>query len=258
MTKFEKLPQKKYGVKEAFDIIAQEADNTFSPSTYVAQFNLNIDPIIKEHRLKGVLDLPHGNGKKLEVAALTSHQDLAISALQVGAKYAGDFSKDLKDQKIVPDVDFKVLIVTTEMGDLCVRRKQLDKHFLSKMLQKSKLTPTVKDFTLVEPANFVETVQKFANGTYARFKAAAQHGAITIPLGRVGVQTPEQVAENFEYTLKYLYSIKPESFGTGKRRKKKNIGKYVLGIQVHAKGADSLALDLTQVLGSVDNVELYE
>jgi hypothetical protein len=69
--------------------------------------------------------------------------------------------------------------------------------------------------------------------------------------------TSEQIVENLNAVLRHLYAIQPPDFGTGKRGKKKNVGKYVLGIHLGDSRTGALPLHLPDALKEVDDVSLY-
>jgi ribosomal protein L1 len=234
-------------VEEAAEIMSQQTDTLgFENLAYGCNINLNLEALSKRpsHKLRGVFDLPHGTGRKVPVLALHNgeDQDLTVSCLLVGASFAGNLCDALTSSKILP-LDYSVLVATTDMREETNRRGKR----LARLLKRSNLTPNEEMKTLVEKEDLVETVKKYANGNYARFKAA-QDGNVPCCLGKLAVHTPEQIKENLYEVLRHLFAIQPSDFGTGRFAQKKNRKKYVLGMHIHAKGIGSYPLDMAKVL----------
>jgi len=248
-------PKQKYKLLEAIEIIKEKVD--VANAAYELDINLNIDPRMEGHELKGVFDLPHGAGNKaITVVALTTDEDLAISALQVGARFAGDLG-DALTHHVIKHSDIHRVVCTTEMENI-VRKppRRGAASRLVRILKNLKMTPCLEDRTLVEPEEFVEVVKHHANGTYRRFVASKQ-GCVATSLGRVELHTPEQIVENMNAVLRHLYAIQPEDFGTGPIAKNKNAGKYILGIHMGNPQSGSFPLYLPDVLSEVDDISLY-
>ena len=235
------------------DVVNRIKEQVQAPNTsYEVNINLNIDPRIEGHRLRGVFDLPHGSGKKAIVAALTSDENLTVSALQAGAKFAGDIGDAIARKKIQPPM-FKRLIATTEMEDACCKKG----NPLTRMLKKNNMTPCVEDRTLVGPEDFAEVVRKYVNGQYVKF-TASNCGNVGITIGKADIHTSKQVAENLHSVLRTLYDIQPSDFGMGPRRQKKYHGKYVNDVHLTAKGVGSHPLDLVELLRTIDDTGRYK
>jgi ribosomal protein L1 len=204
------------------------------------------------HHLRGVFELPHGSGKKAIVAALTTNETLAVSALQAGAKYAGDIGDSIGRRVIEPPM-FKRVVVTTEMEDACCKKG----NPLSGLLKKHKMIPCEQDRTIVEPDEFVEVVKKHVNGTYVKFSTSSC-GNIAVTVGKVDIHTSKQLAENLDSILRHLYAVQPKDFGTGPRGKRKYDGKYVIDVHLNVVGAGSYPLDLVELLCEVDKTGRYK
>jgi ribosomal protein L1 len=234
-------------VEEAAELMSQQTDALgFESLAYGCNINLNLEALSKRpsHKLRGVFDLPHGTGRTVPVLALHNGEDydLTVACLMAGASFAGNLCDAITSNKILP-VDYTVLIATTDMREETNRRGVR----LAKLLKRHNLTPSEEMKTLVEPENLVEAVKKYANGNYARFKAA-QDGNVPCCLGKLSVHTPEQIKENLYEVLRHLFAIQPSDFGTGRFAHRKNRNKYVLGMHIHAKGIGSYPLDMAKVL----------
>lgn len=243
--------KQKYTIEQAVELINQRK---YTPNcSYEVNINLNIEPLgNKTHKLRGVFDMPHpSGGRKTDILALTTNTDLAISALQRGAKYAGDLG-DSVTHGVIHLEQFQRVIATNEMRTVaCLKHSKL-----ARKLKRNKMQPCVEDKTLVNECDFLESIEKYANNKYAKF-VATEKGLIITTLGKVETHSAQQVAENLDYVLKHLYSLQPEDFGQTKYSKKKNLGKYVIGIHLTVSQVGSLPLNLEKVLGSVDDTSLY-
>lgn len=114
---------------------------------------------------------------------------------------------------------------------------------MGKVLRKrKKRRPCIEEKTLVDREELVHRVKQHANGKFIEYRAS-QAGCVSAILGKVQ-QTPlEHVIENYEYVLKHLYSVRPESCR----------GDYVLSMHMNgARSPGSVPLDLKKVLRSVE------
>jgi large subunit ribosomal protein L1 len=237
-----------YSPKHALEMMKEKAGGK-ADLAYEVNINLNIDPKLPGHDLRGVFLLPHGSGKWSNVAALTSDPDLTISALAVGAKCAGDIAPMLVNGHVPLDCIHRV-VITPEFREACCRKS----NRLAKQLKMRKLTPNKTTRTVVDPEDFVDAVFKHASGKYFKFKPTTD-GIITVNVGRVGIQTVDQAIENLQEVLRHLYAMQPRDFGTGPRAKRRNKHKYVLGIHVGVNSVGTVPLDLRKTLGDYQDVD---
>lgn len=208
---------------------------------FTVSINLNLDPRIKGQKLKGVFDLPHGTGKKCPVVALTFDPDLAEAALGAGAAYAGDVAKRILDNEIFWPDRFERLIATKDLENVVVFKQSP----LARRLKRYKIVPCIEDKTLVEPEDLVVSVQKYTTGSFVPY-VNDLHGNVTTRLGKVESEN-RVIIENFVQVLTNLFDTQVPVFGTGPRGKKRNIGKYVLGIHLTASKTEALPLDLALI-----------
>lgn len=235
-----KKKKEKYTLENAIDILRERAHKVHECASFSVTINLNLDPRIKNQKLLGVVDMPHGSGKRCPCVALTLDPELGEAALRAGALYAGDIEQRiLKNEIQWPK--FQRLIATDDLAHVAAEKGAR----LAKKLKKHKILPCVDDKTLVPPEDFVEVVRKYANGNLVRYQTSA-HGNVSTMIGKSAFEN-DKVVENFDHLLRHLFATQPSVFGTGPRGKKKNIGKYVLGIHITASKTAALSLDLTTI-----------
>ena len=244
-------PKVQYSLEQAIALLRERCES-HPIATVTVVVNLNLDTRIKGQKLKGVFDLPHGiTGKGFRVAALTLDPDLAEAALSAGASYAGDIQKRILENEIQWPRDFERLIATKELENVVVPKQSR----LARKLKRHKIVPCIEDKTLVEPEDLVTSVQKYVNGSCVPY-VTSQHGAVTTRIGRVESES-HVITENFIQVLRTLFDTQVPVFGTGPRAKKRNIGKYILGIHLVAKnGALPLDLELIDILAEKNQQDI--
>ena len=79
---------RKYDVKEAIKLLKENSITKFNETLDVA-IKLSIDASKTDQSIRGVINLPHGTGKKIRVAVMTKG-DKAKEAKDAGADIVGD------------------------------------------------------------------------------------------------------------------------------------------------------------------------
>ena len=102
---------KKYDPKEAIKFLQDNSQVKFNDTLDVA-LNLTIDVSKTDQNVRGVIDLPHGTGKKIKVAVMAKG-DKAKEAKEAGADIVGDSELNENIQK--GQLDFDLLISTPDM-----------------------------------------------------------------------------------------------------------------------------------------------
>ena len=102
---------KAYSLKQAVDLAAKTSVGAFD-GTIEVHVNLNVDPRQADQNLRGTVNLPHGTGKVVRVAAFVG-ADQIDAAKKAGADIAGeeDIIKLLDKQQL----DFDVLVSTPQL-----------------------------------------------------------------------------------------------------------------------------------------------
>jgi large subunit ribosomal protein L1 len=232
-------PKLTYTVDEAIKLLREQCSS--NPKSMVStQLTMNLDWRIKTQRLEGVYDMPYSTGKLQSVAAATLDLDLAEEALKAGANHAGDLTARILSNEIQWPKQFQVVVCTPELA-----HEMTGKTKLGRKLKRHKITPTTELKTIVEPEEFCETVRKHAYGFYIPYKSD-MHGNISTKLARFS-ELDEIIIENFHYVLRHMFDTQLTQFGNGPDAKKKNIGKYILGIHIVASQADAFTLNLDSI-----------
>lgn len=234
-------PKLVYTIDQAIELLKENCAERGGNPMFSMNVNLNLDPRIKGQKLKGIFDLPHSTGKVCPVVALTHDDDLALEAVSAGAAYAGDLEQQIMDNKIQWPTNFERLVATRDMENRVVAKQSR----LARKLRRHKITPCVEERTLVANEDLVETVRKVSIGSIIYYRTDL-HGNVAARIGRVASER-NCIAENFNEVLRHLFHTRVPVYGTGPRGKKKNIGKYVLGVHLVASGTESLALDFASV-----------
>lgn len=231
------IPKPFYNLEEA---IARYRDKTKNNQklTFNVCVKLNLDYRVKTNRMKGTFDLPHGAAKQGNIAALTYNDELKVAALLNGAVIAGDLAFRYKIQEMTSYMDYLDRVVATTDMEVEFQRPG---RFRSKM-KKQKLIPCFEYKTLVSPDDFAETIYKHVNGFYRPY-VTTHHGNVTTNIGRMR-QDDSEIEANLNYVLEHLFENRPDDFGTGPSRKKKNIGIFVLGMHLMGGRGFSIPLDL--------------
>jgi ribosomal protein L1 len=201
---------------------------------------MNLDYRVKEHRMSGVFELPHPTGKLRSVAVATSDLELAEAALNAGANHAGDVEPRILRNELKYPQGFDVLIATTDMAHTVTGRSAF-----ARRLNRYGIVPCVEFKTICEPEDLCVVVRKYAYGFINQYKTDT-HGNVSTSIGRFSLQ-PSQIVENFHIVLRHLFDTQLTQFGNGPDAKKKNIGKYILGIHIVASQGDSFKLDLDSI-----------
>lgn len=142
---------KKYPLDEALDLVKKTATTKFDGSVEI-HTKLNIDVKKSDQQIRSSANLPHGNGKDVNVAVLTADSAKEKEAKEAGANFAG--SDDLIEAIKKNKTDFDVLIATPEAMKTLAP--------VAKILGPKGLMPNPKDGTVTD--NIKETVKALKKG----------------------------------------------------------------------------------------------
>src|SRR5436190_824736 len=104
------IPGKAYALQEAIELLKKMPKRKFNESVDVA-FNLGIDPRKSDQAVRGSIVLPHGTGKNIRVAVITSATNTE-AATKAGADLVG--LEDLAEQIKAGNMDFDMLLATPD------------------------------------------------------------------------------------------------------------------------------------------------
>jgi large subunit ribosomal protein L1 len=190
---------KQYPIEEAIALLREIAYEKFDP-TVELHVNLGVDPRHADQMVRGTVSLPHGTGKEVKIAVLTT-PDKEKAVKEMGVEYVGldDLLEDLANGKIEVDV---VLATQDAMPKVAKYGRQLGPKGLM---------PSPKSGTVVPPD--LEAVQKAVQ----EFKAGKldfrvdKYGIVHIPVGKLKTMTDEQLVENAKEVIATILALKPEN-----------------------------------------------
>ena len=169
---------------------------------------LNLDPRKPGQALRGSLALPHGNGKVFSVAVFTEDASIAQAALDAGAVAAGGQSliESIKNGS-TPITSFQRTIASPEIVSSL--------SSIARLLGPRGLMPNPKLNTIQPNDKLLSTLaqQQFGISNYR----TDREGIIHIGIGR-GSFGLDKLMENVRELMNEVQSIKPESFGKGKKK----------------------------------------
>jgi large subunit ribosomal protein L1 len=206
-------------VQDAIELVKKLATAKFDESVDVA-IVLGIDPRKSDQRVRGVVQLPYGTGKK-PVVAVIAKGEKAKEAEEAGADYVG--AEDLVDRIEKGFKDFDYLIATPDMMRLVSR--------LGRKL--GPLMPSPRTGTVTNEVG--EVVRQIKNGRLD-FRTDPQ-GVVHAVIGKVSFPT-EQLLENFRALLDALLKARPAT----------QRGQYIRSITLSPTMGPSVKVDVGQAL----------
>src|SRR5437870_1950309 len=103
-------PGKVYSSKDAFEVIKQIPKAKFRESVDLA-VNLGVDPRKSDQTVRGSILLPHGTGRTVRIAVITSPAH-AEAAKKAGADIVG--LEDVAEQIKAGNINFDILLATPD------------------------------------------------------------------------------------------------------------------------------------------------
>lgn len=194
----EKIERNKvYAVSEALALLCESPMAKFDESVEL-HVHLGIDRKKTEQLVRGTILFPNGLGKSRRVAVVTSSK--ATEAKEAKADVIGGegMIADIKDGKILPGVDFDILLATPDMMPKLAQ--------VAKILGPKGLMPNPKNETVTTKIG--EAVIALKKGNKASFKTD-DSGNIHQAVGKVSL-APEKLTENVEAFLETVHRLKPD------------------------------------------------
>lgn len=209
---------------------------THMDETVELALNLNLDPRKPGQALRGSIRLPNGTGKQFNCIVFTDDDDLAQAALQAGAQHAGGTA--LMDSILNGEVSVNSLDRSLATPDML---PTLSKK-VARLLGPRGIMPNAKTGTLVPSEDLLTTLASQVAGQEVQYRTERE-GVVHVAVGKASFGTTK-LLENAGAVLHEIYSVKPESYGKGK--KGKNVGKaakYLLKAYVSSTQGPSIMLD---------------
>lgn len=202
---------------EAMNLLQETATAKFIESVEL-HANLNIDPKYADQQLRTTVTLPHGVGKTVRIAVLTSEANFS-EAREGGADIMG--SQDLIDDISQGNINFDLLVATADMMPKLAK--------LGRVLGPKGLMPSPKAGTV--STNLTETLSEFKRGKF-EYKAD-KTGVVHVNFGKANF-SKNQLIEN----LTSLHQSVEQNRPTGVK------GKYFKSLFICSSMGPSIQLDL--------------
>lgn len=186
--------EKLYPLAEAVSLIKERAKAKFDETIEVA-IGINLDPKKADQNIRGMVNLPHGTGKKLRVAVF-ARDAKADEAKKAGADIVG--SEELVAMINKGEMPFDRCIATPDM--------MVEVAKVGKILGPRGLMPNPKLGTVT---NDVAEAVKAAKGGQIEFRAE-KAGIVHAGVGKASFDTAK-LNENIQALLDALRKAKPES-----------------------------------------------
>ena len=199
---------KKYDPKEAIKFLKDNSQVKFNDTLDVA-LNLTIDVSKTDQNIRGVINLPHGTGKKIKVAVMAKG-DKAKEAKEAGADIVGD--NDLNENIQKGQLDFDLLISTPDMMSVIGK--------LGKILGPKGLMPNPKLGTVTQDIAIAVKKAKSGQVQYRNDKSGIIHAGI----GKLDFKE-EHLFENLKVFYDAILKSKPDSV-------KKSKGSFIKKISI--------------------------
>ena len=209
-----------YSLKEASNLVKDITTTKFDSSIDVA-VRLGVDPKKANEMVRGVVNLPHGTGKKLKVLALVT-PDKENEAKEAGADMIGldDYLQKIKDGWTDVDVIVTMPSIMGKLGPL------------GKVLGPRGLMPNPKTGTVTMDIKKAVTDVKGGKIDFKVDKSGIVHACI----GKVSF-TSEKIFDNVDEFLKTIVKLKPST----------TKGTYVKSIFLSSTMSPSIPIDLKEV-----------
>ena len=209
-----------YSLKEASSLVKEVSTTKFDSSIDVA-VKLGVDPKKSNEMVRGVVNLPHGTGKKLRVLALVP-ADKENDAREAGADMVGldEYLKKIKDGWTDIDVIITMPSIMGKLGPL------------GKVLGPRGLMPNPKTGTVTMDIKKAIIDVKGGKIDFKVDKAGIIHACV----GKSSF-TSEKIHQNLDEFLKTVLKLKPSS----------TKGTYVKSIFVSSTMSPSIPIDLKEV-----------
>ncbi len=203
-----------FSLKEAIELVKQNATAKFDETIDLA-INLGVDPKHADQMIRGVCQLPHGNGKTVRVAVFAKDAK-ADEAKAAGADIVG--AENLVDSILAGKIDFDRCIATPDMMGLAGR--------VARVLGPKGLMPNPKLGTVTAD---VATAVKNAKAGEVQYRVE-KNGIVHAGVAKASFSA-DQIYDNAKLFIETIMKAKPASL-KGTYLKKISISS-TMGVGVH-------------------------
>ena len=183
-----------FSLKEAIDLVKQNATAKFDETIDLA-INLGVDPKHADQMIRGVCQLPHGNGKTVRVAVFAKDAK-ADEAKAAGADIVG--AENLVDSILAGKIDFDRCIATPDMMGLAGR--------VARVLGPKGLMPNPKLGTVTAD---VATAVKNAKAGEVQYRVE-KNGIVHAGVAKASFSA-DQIYDNAKLFIDTIMKAKPAS-----------------------------------------------
>jgi len=210
-----------YTIDEALELLKKTAVTKFD-SSCEAHFNLGLDPKNAEENIRTAVELPHGTGKDVRIAAFVDESSVK-SAKAAGAVEAGTEELVKKIEKGWSDFD--VAVATPD------QMKELGK--IAKILGQKRLMPSPKAGTVTP--DFAKAIEALKHGKVELRvdKEANLHNIF----GKVSYDDAK-LKENLKVLIKAVLDVKPAS----------SKGTYIKSLTLTTSMGPGISLDVNKAI----------
>ena len=210
-------PKKQYALAEACGILKDITYTKFDSSVELS-VNLGVDPRKANQMIRGVVSLPHGNGKVTRVLVLCT-PDKEAEAKEAGADYVGldEYIEKIKGGWTDVDVIICTPSVMAKIGAI------------GRILGPRGLMPNPKTGTVTMAVGNAVKEVKAGKIDFKVDKTGIIHTAI----GKASF-TPEQIYDNAKTVLSAIIKLKPQTLK----------GTYLLGASICTTMSPGVTIDV--------------
>ncbi|MDA7545617.1 50S ribosomal protein L1 [Alphaproteobacteria bacterium] len=186
------IDNKSFNVGEAVEIFVNAKKKKFDETIEVSM-NLGIDPRHADQMVRGVISLPHGNGKEMKVAVFAKDQK-AEEAKNAGADVVG--AEELAEEMQKGNLNYDRIIATPDMMGVVGR--------IGKILGPKGLMPNPKLGTVTADVKLAVEAAKSGQVQYR----AEKNGLVQAGVGKVSFGS-KKITENINSFIDAVQKARP-------------------------------------------------